>query len=186
MDSTPSTWLTAAFVLGTATLVFLGFGLQKNLALAKSSGFRYVVLPTNLTSVPWLIAGSIFLPLLDLLPENRRAQCMPYASPYPCHFHTLLLPDSPSSSLYPSAALLLTRKQFTPPRSYMALGPPTVCHHRRRHTRSCFAHAKYPLYLRSEAYHPATARSSFRQAHGSAGPAQHLRADFDWHRWTPK
>ncbi|KAF3010114.1 hypothetical protein E8E14_000853 [Neopestalotiopsis sp. 37M] len=68
---------TSTFSVVAATLGFLGFGLLKNRAHAKSSGFEYVLLPTNLTSVPWLIAGSLFLPLLDLLPKKRREQWMP-------------------------------------------------------------------------------------------------------------
>ncbi|KAI1115513.1 hypothetical protein F5Y14DRAFT_131207 [Nemania sp. NC0429] len=62
--------------LFTAYLFFLALGLKRNRAIAASSGFKCVLLPTHLTSVPWLIAGSIFLPLLELLPDERKAQWM--------------------------------------------------------------------------------------------------------------
>lgn len=65
--------------LFTAYIFSLAFGLKRNRAIVASSGFKCVLLPTHLTSVPWLVAGSIFLPLLDLLPDERKAQWMPYA-----------------------------------------------------------------------------------------------------------
>ncbi|KAI0472505.1 cytochrome P450 [Xylaria cf. heliscus] len=69
--------VTTTLSLFAAYVFSLVLGLRKNHGIATSSGFKCVLLPTHITSVPWLVAGSIFLPLLDLLPEERRAQWMP-------------------------------------------------------------------------------------------------------------
>jgi hypothetical protein len=66
--------------LAAACLVVLGFGLRRNWAAAKSSGFKIVVLPTHIMSVPWLISGKLFLPLLQLLPGRHREQWIPFVS----------------------------------------------------------------------------------------------------------
>ncbi|KAI1172267.1 cytochrome P450 [Nemania sp. FL0916] len=71
------TLATAVLTLAGAGLVVLVAGLKKNYSIAKSSGFKCVLLPTHMTSVPWLVAGSVFLPLLDLLPGERKSQWMP-------------------------------------------------------------------------------------------------------------
>ncbi|KAI3339394.1 hypothetical protein F4824DRAFT_508178 [Ustulina deusta] len=71
------TSVTTVLSFFAAGLVALAFRLWKNYSIAKLSGFKCVLLPTHLTSVPWLVAGSIFLPLLNLLPEGRNSQWMP-------------------------------------------------------------------------------------------------------------
>jgi hypothetical protein len=44
--------------------------LARNVALAKSSGLRVVVLPVNVFSVLWLATNSLWLPLLAKLPDS--------------------------------------------------------------------------------------------------------------------
>lgn len=44
--------------------------LARNIALAKSSGLRVVVLPVNVFSVLWLATNPLWLPLLAKLPES--------------------------------------------------------------------------------------------------------------------
>ncbi|KAI1305465.1 cytochrome P450 [Xylaria venustula] len=68
---------TAVISFAGASIIVLVVGLRKNYIVAKSSGFKCVLLPTHMTSVPWLVAGSVFLPLLDLLPGERKSQWMP-------------------------------------------------------------------------------------------------------------
>jgi hypothetical protein len=45
-------------------------GLVRNIALAKSSGLRVVILPVNVFSVLWLATNPLWLPLLAKLPES--------------------------------------------------------------------------------------------------------------------
>ena len=66
-----------------AVFVFLILNLSRNYTVAKSSGFKCVILPTHMTSIPWLISGVIFRPLLDLLPEELRDQWVPYGNTHP-------------------------------------------------------------------------------------------------------
>ena len=44
--------------------------LVRNIALAKSSGLRVVILPVNVFSVLWLATHPLWLPLLAKLPES--------------------------------------------------------------------------------------------------------------------
>ncbi len=96
------TSVTTVLSFFAAGLVALAFRLWKNYSIAKLSGFKCVLLPTHLTSVPWLVAGSIFLPLLNLLPEGRNSQWMPYSRPW-CSVNDL------ESLLIVTSLLLLDR-----------------------------------------------------------------------------
>lgn len=60
-----------------AYMLLLVFNLINNHTVAKSSGFKCIILPTHLTSIPWLISGALFRPLLDLLPEPVKDQWIP-------------------------------------------------------------------------------------------------------------
>ena len=68
--------LSAVFLLVVYLVVSLR-SLYRNFKTAQSSGFQCTILPTHLTSVPWLLAGKLFLPFLDVLPSNRREQWIP-------------------------------------------------------------------------------------------------------------
>ena len=53
-------------------------GLQNNIAKAKSTGFKYVVLPFHMLSIPWALTRRILLPLLDCLPSGWTEAWIPY------------------------------------------------------------------------------------------------------------
>lgn len=98
-------------------LVALVFGLWKNYTIAKSSGF--IPVPTHLTSVPWLVAGNIFLPLLNLIPEEPRSQWMPYGRPRRSV-------DDLESLLIVTCLLLLTRIWHSGHRLFAITGTDTL------------------------------------------------------------
>lgn len=52
--------------------------LHGNITKAKISGFKYVVLPFHMLSVPWALTRSLLLPVLDRLPENWTRGWVPY------------------------------------------------------------------------------------------------------------
>ena len=64
----------------TTALVFVYFQAQKlkqNVAAARSSGFRYVILPIHMMSIPWALTKRLFLPVLDNLPKGWTEQWIP-------------------------------------------------------------------------------------------------------------
>lgn len=69
---------TVAFTF-VSTLFLYSFlqGLYRNIAEAKSSGFKYVVVPFFFLSAPWAIAQPFLLPLLDRLPKTWTESWLP-------------------------------------------------------------------------------------------------------------
>lgn len=49
-------------------------GLRRNIAVARSTGLRYVIVPFHITSVPWMLLQPIVLPILDRLPASWTRQ----------------------------------------------------------------------------------------------------------------
>ena len=73
------------FLISALILLFYIFiqGLRSNVALAKATGLRYVIVPISITSVPWLQLQPVCLPILDLLPERWTKNWLPYAPDFP-------------------------------------------------------------------------------------------------------
>ena len=70
-----------------SALVLLSYitiqGLRGNIALAKATGLRYVIVPFYITSLPWLLLQPVCLPILDRLPERWTRNWLPYAPQFP-------------------------------------------------------------------------------------------------------
>jgi hypothetical protein len=71
--------LAIIIVIGVTLLSYSQIrGLWRNIAAAKSSGFKYFILPTSLLSIPWVLAQPLLLPILDHLPESWTERWLPY------------------------------------------------------------------------------------------------------------
>jgi hypothetical protein len=69
----------AAFIM--YQVVWRYRALQRNVALAKSSGLPVVALPWNMFSILWLSTFKIWMPLLQrFLPDSLKGIWMEYAS----------------------------------------------------------------------------------------------------------
>ena len=55
------------------------WNLLDNIAEARSSGFRYIIVPCSPLFVPWILAQPLFLPLLDRLPRSWTQPWLSYA-----------------------------------------------------------------------------------------------------------
>jgi hypothetical protein len=51
--------------------------LRKNIALAKQSGIKYVVIPIYTYNLYWLLTHRLFLPLLERLPKAWTKSWLP-------------------------------------------------------------------------------------------------------------
>lgn len=70
----------ATIVFPFTSILFLCYyvqGLRHNIAEAKSSGFKYVIVPCFFLSAPWAIAQPVLLPLLYSLPKTWTESWLP-------------------------------------------------------------------------------------------------------------